>query len=78
MIKYTYKLRTGANNFDVYTVLDDKFATDFGITEHEIDKMIKDFNVEEEKDKIKKWYDGYKIGEQEGIYNPWSVLQYIN
>ena len=68
---------SGANNFDVYTVLDDEFATDFGITEHEIDKMIKDFNVEDEKDEIKKWYDGYKIGGQAGIYNPWSVLQYM-
>ena len=68
---------SGANNFDVYTVLDNDFSTDFGITEQEIDKMIKDFDVEEEKDEIKKWYDVYKIGEQEGIYNPWSVLQYM-
>ena len=68
---------SGANNFDVYTVLDNDFSADFGITEQEIDKMIKDFEVEEEKDEIKKWYDGYKIGEQEGIYNPWSVLQYM-
>ena len=68
---------SGANNFDVYTVLDNEFCNDFGITEQEIEKMIKDFNVEDEKEEIKKWYDGYKIGEQEGIYNPWSVLQYM-
>ena len=68
---------SGANNFDVYTVLDNEFSSDFGITEQEIEKMIKDFDVEDEKEEIKKWYDGYKIGEQEGIYNPWSVLQYM-
>ena len=68
---------SGANNFDVYTILDNEFSSDFGITEQEMEKMIKDFDVEDEKDEIKKWYDGYKIGEQEGIYNPWSVLQYM-
>ena len=68
---------SGANNFKVYTVLDNEFADDFGITEEEMDKVIKDFNIEEEKEEIKKWYDGYKIGEVEGIYNPWSILNYL-
>ena len=68
---------SGANNFKVYTVLDNKFTTDFGITEQEMDKIIQDFNVEDEKEEIKKWYDGYKIGEQEGIYNPWSIINYL-
>ena len=69
---------SGANNFDVYTVLDNEFADDFGITEEEMDKIIKDFNIQEEKEEIKKWYDGYKIGEVEGIYNPWSIINYLN
>ena len=68
---------SGANNFDVYTVLNDEFADDFGITSEEIDKIIKDFNVEAEKEEIKKWYDGYRIGNVEGIYNPWSLLNYL-
>ena len=69
---------SGANNFDVYTVLDNEFADDFGITEEEMDKVIKDFNVQEEKEEIKKWYDGYTIGNVEGIYNPWSIINYLN
>ena len=68
---------SGANNFDVYTVLDDEFSDDFGITSEEIDKVIKDFNVVEEKEEIKKWYDGYRIGNVEGIYNPWSILNFL-
>ena len=68
---------SGANNFDVYTVLNDEFADDFGITSEEMDKVMKDFNVEDDKDEIKKWYDGYRIGNVEGIYNPWSVLNYL-
>ena len=69
---------SGANNFDVYTVLDNEFADDFGITEEEMDKVIEDFEIQDEKEEIKSWYDGYKMGEVEGIYNPWSILNYLN
>ena len=68
---------SGANNFDVFTVLDNEFADDFGITKEEMDKVIEDFKVEDDKEEIKKWYDGYKIGDKEGIYNPWSILNYL-
>ena len=68
---------SGANNFKVYTVLDNEFADDFGITEEEMEKVIEDFEVQEDKEEIKRWYDGYKIGEVEGIYNPWSILNYL-
>lgn len=68
---------SGANNFKVFTVLDNEFADDFGITSEEMDKVIEDFGVENEKEEIKKWYDGYRIGNVEGIYNPWSVLNYL-
>ena len=68
---------SGANNFKVFTVLDNEFADDFGITEEEMEKVIKDFKVEDDKEEIKKWYDGYRIGNVEGIYNPWSILNYL-
>ena len=32
----------GANNFDVYTILNDEFADDFGITSEEMEKVIED------------------------------------
>lgn len=68
---------SGANNFKVFTVLDEGFSSDFGITTEEMEKVVKDFEIEEEKEEIKKWYDGYTIGEEEGIYNPWSILNYL-
>ena len=68
---------SGANNFDVYTVLNDEFSDDFGITEEEMDKIIKDFEIEDDRSEIKRWYDGYRIGNTEGIYNPWSILNYL-
>ena len=68
---------SGANNFKVFTVLDDEFSDDFGITEKEMGKIIEDFEVQDGKEEIKKWYDGYIIGHTEGIYNPWSILNYL-
>ena len=68
---------SGANNFKVFTVLDDEFSDDFGITEEEMDQVIKDFNIQDKKEDIKEWYDGYTIGHTEGIYNPWSILNYL-
>ena len=69
---------SGANNFDVYTVLDNEFSEDFGITSEEIDKVLADFEIKENVEEIKKWYDGYRIGNTEGIYNPWSILNFLN
>ena len=40
-------------------------------------QIIKDFEIEDEEEEIKQWYDGYRIGKLDGIYNPWSVLQYL-
>ena len=74
---YQVSIFSGANNFKVFTVLDDEFSDDFGITEKEMDKIIEDFEVQDEKEEIKKWYDGYIIGHTEGIYNPWSILNYL-
>ena len=68
---------SGANNFDVYTILDEEFSEDFGITTEEMKKVMQDYNVEENEADIKKWYDGYIIGNTEGIYNPWSILNYL-
>ena len=70
-------LFSGMNNFKIYTIMDNEFADDFGITEDEMKKIIKDFNIQDEEKEIKKWYDGYKIGNVEGIYNPWSILNYL-
>ena len=68
---------SGANNFDVYTVLNNEFADDFGITSEEMNKALMDFEVTDQKQEIKEWYDGYRIGNVEGIYNPWSALNYF-
>ena len=68
---------SGANNFKVFTVLDNEFSSDFGITTEEMEKVINDFEIQEEKEEIREWYDGYTVGNTVGIYNPWSILNYL-
>ena len=42
-----------------------------------MDKIIDDFQIEDNKEELREWYDGYTIGNTERIYNPWSILNYI-
>jgi len=67
---------SGLNNVSVYTVLDNQFSDKFGFTEDETKQILLDFNVPTEYEQIKMWYDGYKMGKTEDIYNPWSILNY--
>ena len=57
--------------------MDEEFSEDFGITTDEKKKIMQDFGVQEDEEKIRKWYDGYVIGKTQGIYNPWSILNYL-
>lgn len=67
---------TGLNNFTAYSVLNNISSESFGFTETEVKKLLKDYNLSEKMDEVKKWYDGYQFGNKE-IYNPWSTLMYV-
>ncbi|SDB36462.1 PD-(D/E)XK nuclease superfamily protein [Butyrivibrio sp. INlla16] len=65
------------NNLDVCSVLSDKYSDVFGFGENDIDKILLDYGLIEKKDEVVEWYDGYRFG-TENIYNPWSVIKYID
>lgn len=67
---------TGLNNFTAYSVLNNISSESFGFIESEVKKLLKDYNLSEKMDEVKKWYDGYQFGNKE-IYNPWSTLMYV-
>lgn len=67
---------TGLNNFTAYSVLNNISSEFFGFTELEVKQLLKDYNLSEKMDEVKKWYDGYQFGNKE-IYNPWSTLIYV-
>lgn len=67
---------TGLNNLDINSILDSQYSEHFGFTQEEIDEMLKYYELEDKKDVIKEWYDGYKFGVID-LYNQWSVLKCI-
>lgn len=67
---------SGLNNLKVCTILNEQYSDKFGFTEEEIEKILSYFNVIEERDEFKRWYNGYIFGDTV-IYNPWSTLSYL-
>ena len=68
---------TGLNNISVYPITKHRFSAQFGFTKSETEQILSDFNIKNNFDEIKKWYDGYKFGNTKNIYNPWSILNYV-
>ena len=68
---------SGLNNLKVYSVFDDAFSDCFGFTEEEVRGMLATFGHPARIDEAKDWYDGYRFGPSE-IYNPWSLLNYVD
>ena len=68
---------SGLNNLKVNTLFDEEFNEYFGITEAELKEMLSFYGIPEKFDEMKAWYDGYDFGGKE-IYNPWSVIRYID
>jgi hypothetical protein len=65
------------NNIDVFTLLDNEFSDKFGFTIPEVKQILTAYNLIENFAEVDDWYDGYKIGDTI-IFNPWSILNYIN
>ena len=68
---------SGLNNLKVYTVLNDHFGDSFGLTEKEVKKALEYYELIDNFEEVRKWYDGYKFGDIQ-IYNPWSILNYLD
>lgn len=65
------------NNLEVVTTTAGKYETAFGFTEEEVFAAMDEFGLPE-KEEVKSWYDGFIFGKMEDIYNPWSILNYLD
>ena len=68
---------TGLNNLNVISILSTTYAEHFGFTQNEVDQMLTHYGLEQNRSAVKTWYDGYQFGDTE-VYNPWSVISYVN
>ena len=66
------------NNLKVVTVTSDKYADSFGFTEEEVFSALDEYGIPERKMAVKQWYDGFTFGKVTDIYNPWSILNYLD
>lgn len=65
------------NNLVVITTTSKAYADSFGFTEEEVFTALKEYGLEEKRQEVKNWYDGFTFGEVCDIYNPWSILNYL-
>ena len=65
------------NNLKVVTTTSREYATSFGFTEKEVFDALDEVNMSNEKAAVKEWYDGFTYGDVKDIYNPWSIINYL-
>ncbi len=66
------------NNLKVITTTSSKYGEFFGFTEEEVFHALDDYGMGDQKENVKKWYDGFTFGKYTDIYNPWSITNYLD
>lgn len=66
------------NNLEVVTTTSEKYADSFGFTEEEVFAALDEFGLSGRKQEVKSWYDGFVFGNRSDIYNPWSILNFLD
>lgn len=66
------------NHLKVVTVISKKYETVFGFTEAEVLGALEEYGMLEQRLQVKEWNDGFQFGDCDHIYNPWSVLNFLD
>lgn len=66
------------NNLKVVTTTSEEYAKCFGFTEKEVIEALTEYGLSDKIDEIKLWYDGFTFGEVYDIYNPWSIINFLD
>ncbi len=66
------------NNLEVVSTTSEKYADSFGFTEEEVFAALDEFGLTDQKQSVKDWYDGFMFGNRKDIYNPWSIINFID
>ena len=66
------------NNIKVVTTTSEKYETSFGFTQEEVWTALKEYGLYEERKLVRDWYDGFTFGRTKDIYNPWSIINYLD
>ena len=66
------------NNLEVVTTTSKKYESSFGFTQKEVWEALKEYGAYDKRQKVKDWYDGFTFGRRQDIYNPWSILNFLD
>ncbi len=66
------------NNLAVVTTTSEKYEDAFGFTEAEVFAALEEFGLSDRAQEVKRWYDGFTFGKVTDIYNPWSIINYLD
>jgi len=66
------------NNLKVVTTTSEKYADSFGFTEEEVFAALEEYGLSDQKQQVKDWYDGFTFGSKKDIYNPWSIINFLD
>ncbi len=66
------------NNLEVVTTTSEKYADSFGFTEEEVFVTLEEYGLSEQRQQVKDWYDGFSFGSKKDIYNPWSIINFLD
>ena len=65
------------NNPEVVTTTSDKYADSFGFTQQEVSQALSVFGLSDQEEAVQDWYNGFTFGERTDIYNPWSIIHFL-
>lgn len=66
------------NNLKVVTTTSREYATAFGFTQEETFAALDECGLGDKKEQVKQWYDGFVFGNHSDIYNPWSIINFLD
>ena len=66
------------NNLKVVTTTSEEYADCFGFTEEEVFHTLDEYGMSDQKEAVKRWYDGFTFGNQQDMYNPWSFINFLD
>lgn len=65
------------NNLRVYNVFHKLNEEYFGFNQEEVDQLLEYYSFNGDAERVKQYYGGYTFSSQ-NVYNPWSILSFIN
>lgn len=69
---------SGLDHSNLATVFSNDYAEYFGFTENEVFAALNEYGLSDRKQEVKNWYDGFIFGKHISIYNPWSIINYLD